>query len=141
MYQQRLHILTERIERLEKDLRFWKALVWLAALVVLCLTAFFALPVGTSAGAEDKEYTIAVPPEVFQMGQPQALELVKARRVVLVDSEGEVRAALAVSETGNPHLDLFGQSGRTLASLSVKGSGSPSLVFYDRMGRVVWRAP
>jgi hypothetical protein len=135
--------LVGRMNRMESELARWKTL-GVAALVVLGLVVFFWAPWGgpaTAEGQETKEYTIAVPPEVFKMGQPQEVEELRARRVLLVDSRGEPRASLQVSSTGSPSLELFGSSGRTQASLSVKGSGTPGLVFYDRMGRVLWRAP
>lgn len=143
MYQQRLFALSERLDKLERALRLWKALgiLALAGLGLLVAVALSA-PVLRAARAEEaRELEIAVPPEVFSPAGAQPSELVRARRVVLEDRDGRVRGAFRVSEAGSPHLELFGPSGRTLASLSVKGGGTASIVLYDRMGRVLWRAP
>lgn len=141
MDQHTLDSLASRVEWLESELSRWKTL-GLAALVALGLAVLFWAPWAGLAGAQEtKEYDIAVPPEVFRMGQPQEVEELRARRVVLVDARGEPRGSLQVSEVGTPSLELFGQGGRTQVALTVKGSGAPSLVFYDRMGRAIWRAP
>ena len=139
----RVEALSERVERLERRLRRWRAL-GVAAICAFGLAAFFGIPSSRDAGAEEsqtKEYNITVPPEVFQMGQPQLVGELRAQRIVLVDAKGEPRGSLHVTETGTPSLELYGRTGRTQVSLAVKGSGSPRLVLYDRVGRVIWRAP
>lgn len=134
-------MLLERVELMERQLRVWR-IIGLAA--ALALVALLGLMANGRAGAEEKhvgEYNIEVPAEVFRMGQPQYVETLKARRILLVDVSGEPRARFQVTEVGTPVLELLGQKGRTQAALTVKGQDSPSMVFYDHMGRVLWRAP
>ncbi len=84
MDRERMDALACRVERLEGELSRWKTL-GLAALVALGLVVLIWAPWGGLARAdEDKEYTIAVPPEVFKMGQPKEVEEIR----VPTDSPG-----------------------------------------------------
>ncbi len=140
MEQPKLDELTDRIERMERQIRRWKIL-GIAAVAALGLDALLSGPNGRDAkAAEPKDYNITLPPEVFLTGTAQSAGEIRARRVVIVDKKGRVRGKLQVSENGTPSLKLFSKVGQTQVKLIVK-AGSPRLVLYDKLGRVLWRAP
>ncbi|HXP48238.1 MAG TPA: hypothetical protein VN810_13265 [Terriglobales bacterium] len=96
--------LIQRVERLERGNRRWKlaALVLLLSCLVLLLAGF--------------DY-----PQPF---------LVKARSVeaqnfVLRDSDGQIRARMAISEDG-PRLSFFDQQGNVFSSLPLKAEMRPA---------------
>jgi len=63
---------------------------------------------------------------------------VRARRFVLVDEAGRVRADLTAHKTG-PELDFYDQNGKGRAALGVTKDG-PGLLLLDENGKVVWTA-
>ena len=69
------------------------------------------------------------------MAEPPA-EVVRARRFELVDSEGKVRAALAVDEEGVPGLALSDGDGNVRAALILGREGIPRLNLLSKTGTV-----
>jgi hypothetical protein len=63
-------------------------------------------------------------------------EVVKAKRFELVDSEGKVRAALALHEDGSPGLCLCDEEGRVRATLLLDRHGLPRLSVLSTAGHV-----
>jgi hypothetical protein len=93
-----------------------------------------------------------------------AAEVVRASRFELVDSDGNVRAALTVDGEGNsglslsdeegnvraslvlnregiPRLNLMGKSGTVRASLGFGSDWRVQLVLSDANSQVIWSAP
>jgi len=87
--------------------------------------------------------------------------IVRAEKFELVDSQGNVRAALAVTDSG-PTLEFYDENGKTRAALNVFDSGPmlrlydesetfravlavsydvPWLCLLDANGRPIWSAP
>jgi hypothetical protein len=63
------------------------------------------------------------------------LKRVMAEQFVLVDSEGEPRATLALESGGGVALGLSDANGRARAAIRLGADGAPSVVFYDTSGR------
>lgn len=109
-----LGILAQRLDRLERVHRRWKIIGSIVGALLALVTALnFVLLVGTArslvralSGADSEEEAEAVEDEV------------RARRFVLVDEAGAVRAMLAM-----------------------RPDGSVALAFSDEKGNVVWKAP
>ncbi len=64
------------------------------------------------------------------------VEVIRVKRIELVDSEGTVRAALAVHEDGTAGLDLSDEGGQVRASLTLAAAGVPRLNLLGRDGGV-----
>lgn len=106
--------LSKRLERLERESRWWKTL-GCAALALLGLT----LLVGASGPLGKK----------FQ-------DEVKARRFVIVDKEGLSRGMLHLSEYGSLRLDLYDPESVLRASMYLGRGGSPALNLFDSRGKM-----
>jgi hypothetical protein len=63
------------------------------------------------------------------------LKRVVAEQFVLVDSDGEPRATLALEAGGGVALGLSDASGRARAAIRLGADGAPSVVLYDTSGR------
>jgi hypothetical protein len=102
--------LRNRLNRLERENRIWKA----AAILAL---AIFAL--GTLMGATGSK-------------EPLVIDEIRAKRVYIVDGEEKIRAALALVVKENVEkgvgLALYDGKGRTRASLGVSPNGSNVLL-------------
>ncbi len=108
-----LSAVTERLERLEKQNRRLKY-VGAAALVLVSAA--------------------------IHMGQAAPVpETIEARRFLVIDTKGEPRAALGVTE-GGPTLALNDADGKLRAALTVT-EGGPALVLFDADGRSLFSAP
>jgi len=100
----------------------------------------------------------------FVLARPKRKEVVRAQQFELVDSQGKVRALLAMLPDGGPILALYDKGGKAAANLSllpgespmlalhdsggktrallnVRPDGSPMLALFDREGKVIWQAP
>lgn len=108
-------VLAQRLDRLERVHRRWKIIGSIVGALLALLTALnFVILVGTArslvralSGADSEEEETV-----------EAVEEVRARRFVLVDEGGAVRAMLAM-----------------------RPDGSVALAFSDEKGNVVWKAP
>lgn len=109
--QHRPDALGQRIERLEKWLRFAMG-GWLISIAV----------VGT-----------------LLMGYRQAtaeLETLKARRLVIVDERGKEHIRLGELPDGTPGIALFNDAGKMLVGIGALPVGLTALSLHDREGRV-----
>ena len=104
--------LAQRVEGLERTIRWWQCLAGLA-LVAVSTTVFLG------AAATKK----ANPP-----GE------VRAQRLVLVDHAGKERAGLALVSPHQPGLTLSDDDGRPRLTLSLTQHGEPLLSFADASG-------
>ncbi len=105
--------LEQRLGRLERETRWWKALAG-------TLFALQGLLLLTGATLE---------------GGARTFDEVRAGQFVLVDAKGNPRAGLRVGADGSTALALAGPDGRPLAGLSVLPGGSARLQFYDKDGK------
>jgi len=96
--------LLQRIERLEHSNRQWR----LAALVLLlgCLVLLVA---------------------GFDFAQPNLVKArsVEAQNFILRDSDGQVRARMAIGDDG-PRLDFFDEEGKVVSSVPLKAEMRPA---------------
>jgi hypothetical protein len=103
--------LTERLDRLERGLRWWRIVGVIGWAAMAASVAFGYVLVFRPAGEPGGEEA-----------QPDAQEFVedevKARAFVLVDEEGRPRAALGM-----------------------RPDGTPALAFSTEDGHIVWKAP
>ncbi len=67
--------------------------------------------------------------------------IIAAEKILLVDSQGEVRGQLGVAEDGAASLALIDQNGNYRAWLGVKGDGAAFISLRDEMGRISFAAP
>jgi len=141
MNQAPLGTLVQRLDRLERHLRRWR---------VLGIVAMIALGL------------------VFLLGatSPKAADEIRAKRFVLVDEDGRVRAMLHLAASRFAGLQLYDQSGRSGAflftwpeggaaltlldsalkervnlSVSERGSAALHLASLDKGREVLWKAP
>lgn len=63
-------------------------------------------------------------------------EVVQVKRLELVDSEGRVRASLALDKDGNPGLSLSDEEGHARACLELDRRGVPRLCVLSKTGLV-----
>ena len=63
-------------------------------------------------------------------------DVIRARRIELVDAQGIVRAALAVHADGTAGVDLSDAEGRVHASLTLDAGGVPRLNLLGKTGEV-----
>jgi len=61
-------------------------------------------------------------------------EVLRTRRLELVDSSGDLRAVLGVDQTEQPHLTLYGSDGEPRLTLVLSGDTSPQLTLTDARG-------
>lgn len=105
-----LDTLTQRLVRLERDVRFWRVL----GSITLTALAFITL-----AGATP----VPVPDEV------------RAKRFLVVDAKGEIRGGLALMGDGAMTLTLTASNGLSGATVTADPGGGATLVFTDNNGR------
>lgn len=110
--QARLEPLLQRVEKLERENRRFRALL-LAATVILAGLMVMGLT----------------------LGDP----IIGAEAFTLVDQGGSLRGMLAMVQN-EPTLALFDNEGRMRVGLSVV-SDAPQLVLYDAEGNALWTAP
>jgi hypothetical protein len=70
-----------------------------------------------------------------QVEQPAVAEVVKARRLEMVDAAGNRRAVLSVLPDGNMALLLSDAAGNLRATLNLAPDGSPGLALGNARGR------
>ena len=113
--------LQTRLDQLEANMQKWQRTnrVWVwGLLTVITALLIFNPPGGVPADA------------VHQM--------LSARQVALVDTQGNVRALLGVHKNGSPFLRL--EAGQGTATLAVRHDGTAMLML-KRDGQVVGRLP
>ncbi len=116
MEKQDLEALRLRLERVERRLRF-AAVAWVAGVLVVILLG------------------VAVQQAISQP------EVLRARRLEVVDTAGRVRAALGMASDGSSALGLWDATGRVRIAIVVDPDGSPGLSLHDAAGRALFRAP
>jgi hypothetical protein len=101
-----------RLERLEKQNRRWKGAV-----------LFVLLIFGTalSMGAAQPPAKVDPPAKVNRF------EEVQAKRFLLLDNKGKVRADLVMSGFGQPALLLYGEKGTERISILLEKDGNPRI--------------
>jgi hypothetical protein len=70
-----------------------------------------------------------------QAKQPAVADVVRARRLEVVDAAGKTRAGLSLGPDGGPRLLLFDASEKPRATLSVDSKGSPRLLLSGEAGK------
>jgi hypothetical protein len=107
-----LTLLTDRLERLEKqNSRLVRIALAMGAVLLLVVTLG------------------AVP------GQPDTQEIVSTKNLQVVDENGDVRVSLSVAE-GEPGLILYDENGKTRASIGLGlEDGSPGFALLDENGK------
>jgi hypothetical protein len=144
-----LTLLTERLERLEKQNRWLVRIALAMGAVLLLVVTLGAVPgqldtqemVRTVPGQPDTQEI--VPPVLSAVPSlPDIQEMVRTKNLQMVDEDGNVRASLGLvddPEYSNmrdmPTLRLFDKEGTARATLRLSPSGSPSLFLYDQGGR------
>lgn len=101
-----LEALTQRLERLKREVR------WCRALGSAALTTVGLLVLLGATGAKGAEE-------------------VRARRFLLTDKDGTIRAALGMVD-GSPRLEIYNQAGKRRIWLGVDANGLPGLLFKDK---------
>ena len=68
--------------------------------------------------------------------QAAVLDVIKARKLTLVDRKGRERATLDMDDAGAPELVLHDGKGGLRASMALTDTGAPQLAFFDESGKV-----
>jgi hypothetical protein len=141
-----LTLLTERLERLEKqNSRLVRIALAMGAVLLLVVT------LGAVPGQLDtKEIARTVPGQIDTQGivpavpgLPEIQEMVRTKNLQIVDEDGKVRIGLSLVDdptTPNkdeqmPTLSLYDEEGTARATLSLTPYGSPGLYLFDQEGR------
>jgi len=129
-----LSTLAQRLDRLERDVRWWKRVAGLGG--VLAIAA--ALLGQTPAGGPVK----SVEAERFNVrdaaGNVRALLGTTsdgATSLLLYNATGVNQAGLGVMADGSTSVFLANPAGRTVTELTLYRDGTPTLVFRDRNGK------
>ncbi len=109
MHESRLDTVTQRLDRLERQVRRWKTLASVS--VALLSLGFLLGSMGDGGSTVSDE--------------------IRAKQFSLVDANGKVRAGLRVGSDGSTALALADPEGRTRAGLAVLPDGSARLRLYD----------
>lgn len=104
---------TERLDRLERQLRWWSRSGTLAVLAVVALLLTGLAPSG--------------PPTVA------------AQRFVVVDGNGTTHASFGLAGDGSPVLGLNDENGMTRVMIGVR-NGQPEVTLTSRDGKASWKA-
>jgi hypothetical protein len=105
---------TERLDRLERQVRLWEMFGALAAFAAIALLLAGLAPSG--------------PPTVA------------AQRFVVVDSKGTAHASFGLAGDGSAVLGLNDEDGITRVMIGVR-DGQPRVTLTSSDGKVSWRAP
>jgi hypothetical protein len=131
-----IEVLTARLDRLERENRWWKRI---GAVVLIGVAA------------------------VVLMGQQRA-QVVEAQKFLIRDpASGKARAALSLLQDGSVGLSIISLDGKSLSlsadaggnmglmlvdnnrtlrgQLLAGADGSPAIILQDRSGKVIWKAP
>ncbi len=161
--------LEERLERVERENRWWR-IVGIGALTVLALVLLMgAARSGVQEEIRARRFTLVDEKEKIQgflgfsaVGSP-TLFLFDNPTLTLFDSErrprvrlsgGSVKSGLRlfakdggpladlyIESTEWPRLSLFDTSGRRRVALMVLPDGTPQLTLRDKDEKVIWKAP
>lgn len=104
-----MDVLIERVQRLEREGRYWKP----AACIALLSLAALGI-----------------------MGQIVRGRVVEAESVVIKDAQGKRRVSLGLDANGAPTLRFQDKDGTMRAVLGLLPAGGPSLAFFDRAGMI-----
>jgi hypothetical protein len=134
-----LALLTARMERLEKQNRWWIRTALLLGTVLLLVVTLGA--VQNTPGALENSRT-KNPPAANLGAIPELIvtqETVRTKNLQIVDDDGNVRASINIKEAntaeGNPMLTLFDKGGNERAILSLF-AGNPGLWLNDENGKL-----
>ena len=138
MHEGELESISKRLNRLEVESRRWK---------ILASTSLAALGLVLFLGATGS----------------RVVDQIQARRIELLDEQGQVRLRLNVRANGAPMLRLYDKdkkrrlslnvgandepglwlyddAGNARLGLKVRASGWPMMQLYDANGKIVWKA-
>jgi hypothetical protein len=158
------HVLTRRVERLERESRWWKrlAVVTLVALGVIVLVGAAASKKAQSPGELRAQRIVLV--DKAEQGRAELTMMAENQPgLTLTDDAGKPRLMLTLSKYGEPtlsfadasgmrrivlSLDLYGtllrftdDAGNPRATLAVPSTGEPELELLGKDDKVLWRAP
>ncbi len=89
---------------------------------------------GLVGGVVSSWFFVGTP--VFAQKTPQVAEVIRAKRFEVVDKKGQPRAALSVTEAGEPSLRLRDKKGQIRATLYLPDTGGPSFSLGDKNGQL-----
>ncbi len=105
---------TERLDRLERQMRLWREFGTLAGLAAVVLLLMGLAPSG--------------PP------------IVAAQRFVVVDGNGTAHASFGLAGDGSPLIGFSDKNGITRVTIGVL-NGQPEVTLMSSTGKVSWQAP
>jgi len=129
-----LRALTQRVDRLERDLRWWKCVAGLGGMLAVAAGLLGQAPAGAPVESVDAER--------FNLrdagGNLRALLGTTsdgATSLLLYNATGVNQAGLGVMADGSTSVFLANPAGRTVTELTLYRDGTPTLVFRDRNGK------
>ena len=135
MIQPSLETLTQRLDRLEQEMRWWKlagAIVLLGASAVVLMGQAMPFPRTVEARGFAAVDVNGKPRLLMGLGSDGS------PTVTLMDRDEKPRVILAVLPDGSPALGFYDQSGKERAALKVlaKHDGAPFLILNDKEGKI-----
>jgi hypothetical protein len=129
-----METLARRVERLEREIRWWKRAAGLGGVIVVAAALLGqAAPLGPVKTLEAERFNVRDAAGnlrgMFATGGDGATSL------LLYNGAGVHQAGLAVMPDGSASVFLANPAGRTVTELTLYRDGTPSLVFRDRAGK------
>lgn len=110
--------LTQRFDRLERETRRWKVFGSIAAVILAAVTVVNLVLLVVTTRSLMRAMSKEAADENTEAEETAVEEEVRAKRFVLVDDAGRLRAVLAM-----------------------RAEGAVGLAFADADGNIIWRAP
>lgn len=129
-----LNALTQRVDRLERDLRWWKRVAGLGGMLTVAAVLLGQAPVGPPVKAVEAE-RFNVRDAAGNLRALLGTTSDGATSLLLYNATGVNQAGLGVMADGSTSVFLANPAGRTVTELTLYRDGTPTLVFRDRNGK------
>ena len=129
-----MEALARRIERLERETRWWKRMTGLGLMLLAAVGVLGQVPLPGTAKALDAE-RFNLRDSAGNLRATLGSSADGATSLLLYGPPGVHQAGLAVMPDGSASIFLGNPAGRTVTELTLYRDGTPTLVFRDRAGK------
>jgi hypothetical protein len=129
-----MEALARRIERLERETRWWKRMTGLGLMLLAAVGVLGQVPLpGTAKALDAERFNLRDAAGNLRAALGSSAD--GATSLLLYGPPGVHQAGLAVMPDGSASLFLGNPAGRTVTELTLYRDGTPTLVFRDRAGK------